>query len=514
MYKVLIADDEMLARYSIRTLIAKNFTQLTVVGEAESGRQAIEIADAECPDIIFMDIKMPGINGLEASNTILQKHPETIIIILTAHDNFSYAQKALNEGVQSYLLKPFQKQVVIQTIEEKIALLEARKQKTTLQPELESFLEEEYIAFLVGDNIDPAVEKRIKSLLKRNTDAGFFAIVGNEDMSLLEIKQAKKILQNRVRCFSSERFGKKIVFFIPQESLQVSQQVNLEEKHISAQTLFEAYAGDLRKTFNKTIPCGVGTVFPERKGLEQSFYQAVSAWEAAKASGGFLIYSGEELTGAVPVPQYPAAKETELLEKLQARDYTGWEPLLEEIALLLTAPDDIEVIREFAAQFLIALRRLFQLTGFPDTREVLEFPVAGLFAMSAKSEIKLCIISTGRQVISRLQGLEVDSGWWLEKAFAYIRKHVYTDISLDSIAENIQVSPQHLSRLFKAEYGKTIGEYIKEQRISYAKYLLINSDYPVKEICFKIGYSDQNYFARVFKQVTGHQPTAYRGRGY
>jgi YesN/AraC family two-component response regulator len=86
---VLIVDDEELSRIAIRKLLARLFPDFPVVGEADNGRIAVEMAATLAPDIVLMDIKIPAINGLDA-----------------AYDNFSFAQRALNMGLSGYLLKP------------------------------------------------------------------------------------------------------------------------------------------------------------------------------------------------------------------------------------------------------------------------------------------------------------------------------------------------------------------------------------------------------------------------
>jgi YesN/AraC family two-component response regulator len=103
---ILIVDDEELSRIAIRKLLSRLFPDILVVGEAESGRLAVEMSESLRPDIVLMDIKIPGINGIEASERILLALPSVRIIILTAYDSFGFAQRAINMGLSGYLLKP------------------------------------------------------------------------------------------------------------------------------------------------------------------------------------------------------------------------------------------------------------------------------------------------------------------------------------------------------------------------------------------------------------------------
>lgn len=105
MYKVLIVDDEYLMRKALRIVISE-VEGFEIVGEAESGLEALKLSEELSPDLIFMDIKIPSINGLDVSKTIKQKTPNTSIIVLTAHNDFQYAQMAIQIGIDEYLLKP------------------------------------------------------------------------------------------------------------------------------------------------------------------------------------------------------------------------------------------------------------------------------------------------------------------------------------------------------------------------------------------------------------------------
>lgn len=104
--KVLIADDEDLARYAIKTLISRNHEELEIVAEAADGEEAIRLAEEYRPQLVILDIRMPVLDGLESARVIRRNHPDTAILILSAYEDFSFAQQAVNAGVNGYLLKP------------------------------------------------------------------------------------------------------------------------------------------------------------------------------------------------------------------------------------------------------------------------------------------------------------------------------------------------------------------------------------------------------------------------
>ena len=99
MYNILITDDEQIAIDSLKFIISKNFESNVTLFTAQSGTDALQIINQEKIDIVFMDINMPGLTGLDTVSCINKLRPETVIIIISAFDRFQYAQQAMNLGV-------------------------------------------------------------------------------------------------------------------------------------------------------------------------------------------------------------------------------------------------------------------------------------------------------------------------------------------------------------------------------------------------------------------------------
>ncbi|MCB0225363.1 MAG: response regulator, partial [Anaerolineae bacterium] len=102
MPSLLVVDDTELIRNTINNIVSKEDIAISAVYEAENGEQAVSIARRHHPDIIFMDIKMPGMNGLQATAVIRKEFPDTKIVMLTAYDEFSFVQEALQLGAVDY----------------------------------------------------------------------------------------------------------------------------------------------------------------------------------------------------------------------------------------------------------------------------------------------------------------------------------------------------------------------------------------------------------------------------
>ena len=144
MYKLLLADDEGIVIESLRFIIDKEFPGTFETFEAKTGRRVIELADTERPDIALMDIRMPGINGIEAMREIRLTNPNIVFVIISAYDKFDYAKQALNLGVIDYVNKPFDKSQIIAVVKKAMAevdrLREMRSRELEVREKLESII--------------------------------------------------------------------------------------------------------------------------------------------------------------------------------------------------------------------------------------------------------------------------------------------------------------------------------------------------------------------------------------
>ncbi len=127
MIKILVAEDEELSRITLMQHLRRRLGDALIEG-ASNGREAIDRVEQLDPQLVFMDIEMPILTGLEAAAVIRQSHPDTKIIFLTAFDRFDYAVGALRVGGDDYLLKPFDKVQIEDCLRKVLQLGEAETQ--------------------------------------------------------------------------------------------------------------------------------------------------------------------------------------------------------------------------------------------------------------------------------------------------------------------------------------------------------------------------------------------------
>ena len=109
MYRILIADDEGIMLEAFKGVILGEFGEKCIVETAKTGRVVIEKAETFHPDVVFMDIHMPGINGIQAMREIRKFNNSALFYVVSAYDKFDYAKEAIDLGVEKYLTKPISK---------------------------------------------------------------------------------------------------------------------------------------------------------------------------------------------------------------------------------------------------------------------------------------------------------------------------------------------------------------------------------------------------------------------
>lgn len=145
MIKVLLAEDEVNTRNLMKIIVNWEEFHMKITGEASNGREALFCMEKERPDLVVTDIRMPIMDGIALAEEVMKRYPGVKVIIVTAYDDFTYAQKALRAGALDFILKPLKRQEV------KEALLRVGKQfesdegeRQDVMEQIRDYLEEHY----------------------------------------------------------------------------------------------------------------------------------------------------------------------------------------------------------------------------------------------------------------------------------------------------------------------------------------------------------------------------------
>jgi two-component system response regulator NreC len=139
--RILLADDHNIIRDGMRLLLERQ-AGFAVVGEAADGREVVQLAQEQAPDVVVMDIAMPNMNGIEATRRIIERRPDIGVVILSMHDDESYVIRSLKAGARAYLLKDAVKTDLIAAIQ---AVATGR---SFFSPKISRILQEDFVQLL------------------------------------------------------------------------------------------------------------------------------------------------------------------------------------------------------------------------------------------------------------------------------------------------------------------------------------------------------------------------------
>ena len=184
MYRIMLADDEGIMLEALRNIIESNFGDECEIATAKTGRAVVELAESFRPDIAFMDIQMPGLNGIQAMKEIQKFNSNIVFIVISAYDKFSYAREAINLGVLEYLTKPVNKRVIVDVCMKAMHKVDEARQKRSddleIREKLETvipILESGYIYNLLLQDAFHNYNDKYRQLMGIEEEYGFIIVI-------------------------------------------------------------------------------------------------------------------------------------------------------------------------------------------------------------------------------------------------------------------------------------------------------------------------------------------------
>lgn len=528
MYKIMLADDEGIVIDSLKYIIEKEFGESCEIESAKTGRSVIELAESFRPDIAFMDIQMPGINGIEAIRQIKERNPHIIFIIMTAYDKFNYAKEAVNLGVFEYLNKPIDRKVIKNVLDEAMKKIDkerdTRSKELIIREKLETIIpiiENGFIYdILFQENFSEDVVN-FKNILDISDDYGYMAVLicGDDQQgsrmtnavgSSIRINRIYNLLREKLKdtfnCFVGSAMGNKIVVFHPwpEAKMDYSDRIDLIEK---AREMIRS----LKREHDASFRMGFGLVGT----LEELPNSYAKALEALAYMDGSVAHAGDLPVNVVYEENYPVELEKSLFAALNRKDtesainnagrFFDW--------MVSNYPEDPDDIRLKTLEFVLrAESNMYEKSGGMYRFSSRSNYLSTAMKLEPHTELKNWFIEKIREVCHAAQSnSDEQSGSIIDRACRYIEDNYRDrDVSLDDVSREVDISPYYFSKLFKEGTGENFIEYITRIRIDRAKELLLETSLSMKEICARIGYSDPNYFSRTFKKNVGVTPTEYK----
>jgi len=533
----MIVDDEALERKGWRMILERyRSDQIRVAVEAKNGKEAVELAWKTRPDIILMDVKMPGLDGIMASKAIKKFLPEVKIIIISAYDDFAYAHEAMQLGAVNYLLKPVQRGDMLDIIDRQLQELENERKRKAEEEELREALQRMmpyikigFIFELLAGNIKPTAEIRERAEFLGIKQLPQVILVANID-NFVQLTRNKKEIERQVlkhKIFEritavSREWPQSLCIPLQEDKYGIllgpQDGEHPEKLRRRAERLAETIRREIENDpfIHTTVTIGIGRTYREVDNLHLSYKEALRALEyKLYTDGNQVIHIDDVLPYDERIHSYPYTMEKELISSFRIGDRECALQWLEELLseLLSKTNNDPVLLKTRLLQLLLVLSRQAIESG-ADPEEVgrQDFTCAQeLQSKENLNELRKWVVAKVEQLIRLIQESRSQRQEnIMKKVVNYIHQHYHRDLTLEEVAEAVHFSPCYLSRIFKQMQKVNFIDYLTRVRLEKAKMLLKSSNYSISSIARKVGYQDPKYFSTLFKKHVGCTPSEYR----
>lgn len=481
MKTVLIVEDEKMIRQGIHTMVARSGVPIEVIMECGNGEMAWEVLKQQPVDVVFTDIRMPKMDGIELTRHIKTLENPPMVVAVSGYDDFSYAVEMLRNGVREYILKPVERNKIKDILEKIEAELVGKKQ-----------IEESEINF---------GKQQIKLLLS------------SEDLSDEELATYEDRYGN---LFYSGDY--KIIAVAKNTFKDTEPNVIIVDSFDDLDVaIVECGNADAFIAMELTDSCiGISAAHRGIRHLQTAFREAQAARKRAFCIGR-SVNSDEEITRVPEGLKNEALKlidEQANTQRLQLIGTTRtdeldsqWEKLFVATKREHLSPDEfcnavtdflqnVQKIYKNAIQdeMMESLNRLCNILSFSDIdtyREELTNWVVGLHEKLHADE-------------------DSGSNKKLKMAVDYIEQNYAKDLNMAVVSNYISMNYSMLSYLFKQYTGTNFVNYLKDIRMREAKKLLAETDLKIIEVSSRVGYDNEKHFMKIFKNECGVSPSEYR----
>ncbi|AQR93681.1 response regulator transcription factor [Clostridium saccharoperbutylacetonicum] len=505
--KILIVEDEINAREGLGNLLGKINNNYIVCGKASDGEQGLTLAKEHKPDLIFTDIEMPKLNGLDMLEKIKEDGQNPYIIILSGYSDFKYAQKSIRIGVEEYLLKPITYSALKSSMEQIERKFNLEKEKSvTFDDEM---IKEEILGQILLNKSNNLKElyKIIESKLDKEKNI-YLVNLYLGDKYEDEIELRSKEMNDFMEKYKIEVVYYSVLKEYGYLPILINTQIAFEElvKILKYNLLFSFKA----RGFYRTTISVINMNDISEIGKSFSKLQKLSRWPIVLGNDE-IIY--EALISKLKICQcnYPREIESEVLKAIKSNDKIKLVDANKKFISYLKSDiyDPINVI-EVCSKYIFSILSVSKSCNNDLYTEFNNEGILDTIKMSCtfcELEERLNYI-IGKACKKNNEEL-IPYSLIVRKTINYIKEYYSDKISLEEIASGMSITPEYLSRLFTKELGKSFSDYLREFRIDKSKELLTTSKIKIYEVAEKVGYSDSKYFCKVFKESTGMSPKEY-----
>ncbi len=507
MLKLMIVDDEQIEREGLQAILLKGCPGVTIE-LAKNGAAAIELARTYRPDLVLMDIKMPGISGLEAAERIREEFPQVRFIMVTAYEMFEYARSAIKIGVEDYLLKPSRAGEIVETVTRAMNAIAAERSewesKHTTEETLRTMMpvvEADVVTQLLFDHVHEVhLEDMVRMLGGESTREAFVMLLRMNMTPSTELFH--RLLRERMREQGSGWVGALSGKHIP---LIVFRETG-KSYRAQASSMVQQLMALQQRAPGTLCFIGIGHAYGALEEIRLSYQEALIATADSGLPSKHRFYEDLPAIGELKEDYPNKQMEKQFIDHIRLG---AWEDVQATVSDYIGRYEKngfgLMLAGQRVLESLWVVYRVLSEMGIDTEKPYFSFQMQDYRELRAEAASGLDkLVRSAEQ--HRLR-VEPDA---VRQIKQYIAQHSAEDISLEAIAARVNLSPFYISKVFKEETGVNYIDYLTECRIERAKSLLTDQELSLKAITFEVGYNDPNYFSKVFKKLCGVSPSEYR----
>ncbi|WEK55053.1 MAG: response regulator [Candidatus Cohnella colombiensis] len=527
MYRAIVVDDDVAVLEFLERLIPWNEMGFELPSVYTNALDAIKEGDEAYPDLVITDIGMPEMNGLTFIRKLKADSPDTRYVILSCHDEFQYAQQAVQLGVQEYILKETLNVDNIVSIVKRVKHLldhdhDQRQEVKRLHDQAKdtrSVRKEKWLRSLLSDPLGDD-----QSLLKQLQEYGLNPKLGH----FIPVLWRMHSFQSAMFRYKKEDIVKFIVENAAEELLNDEPDVLFFSYSAQEFCLFYAFKKDLTTNpYDKLVRVSQMLQKAFSKYLKLEFSVIVGEMATHRAAlkqhlSDLLIMADQFFYSDVPVIVKARELNIERTEEDLFLHYSDYAErfnrlLIDENRGIVEAVDSFiqfiksnrfqtSTVKQFIWKLVLDMQLKLKFSIEYDKEKVQQT----IGQMININEIRAWLIQFMNDAVVKAEKISKNSKKTeIIDAQKYVQIHLDRKITLEEVADLLHLNPSYFSRLYKKETGENFIEFVTRLKMEKAKELIVDSDRTVEKVALMLGYDNKSYFVKLFKQHFGVSPSRF-----
>ncbi|MBB5173889.1 response regulator [Texcoconibacillus texcoconensis] len=493
--KVLLVEDEIITRRGFRKALESQ-SDIQVIGECSNGKQALEqLKENPDIDVIFLDLNMPVMDGIEFLDHVEGMGFQGEIIVLSSYDDWEKVKESMKRGACDYFHKPTLSPQKIVDLVRKTA--DKRQQQNKGDGE-------EWLKKIISNPSEDHLQNSFHWLTKK--EQHFLTVlikIHAKDSNLPSIHQVKQEISSSNKTLSECITWLKDELILVQKIESKSQLENYE----TVINLCNDLSHQLKTSFGYTASYGISSIQSSSLKLRKCVEESQKALERLFFSNQGTVHFYNKQLENKDNEATNWVSEEHLWDAFLTFDAKKVEESLSTLFEQMAQEKDKETIVAQTINIILQLQRELE------KRNITWVYLSTTKIIQAEhiQEVKSYVYHIFYQSIEEINKFQDEKySPIIRQVLKYIEDHFAEDISLNELAVYVQANPSYLSRSFKQQSGYKISEYITKVRIEKAKSLLTDEKLKTQEVARRVGYTNERYFSQIFKKLTSLTPSEFK----